>query len=135
MRNRRGFLGVLSKVLLAGVTGAVFLCRKAAEAADSWFRWPGYPNTESLRKHVATSSNHPEYGWSDVKGKSRSQLISMHDGSHRKSGDSAPLRKTTSSRRDTSSRKATSSRRDTSSKKRTWSRTKKTSKFGGRGRR
>lgn len=83
----------------AAVIAGLFLgfCRKAAEAADSWFRWPSYPSTEALRRHIATSSRHPRFGWNDVRGKSRAQLIAIHDGDHFRKGNKAPLKKTTSS--------------------------------------
>lgn len=92
---KRRFFSKMVKSFLVGVAATQIACRKLLNAADSWFRWPSYPSTEALRRHIATSSNHPEYKWNHVKNKSRSQLISMHDSSHFKRGNSAPLRKTT----------------------------------------
>ena len=115
--KRRNFFAKTGKAILVGIGAAYALCMKVAEAADSWFYWPSYPSTEALRRHIATSSKHPEYGWSSVRGKSRSQLISMHDSSHFRRGNSAPLKKTTGSRSKSSSSKSSSSSRSRKSSK------------------
>lgn len=92
--ERRSFLSKLAAGLAIGWTTFTGICQKVVEAADSWFYWPSYPSTEALRRHLASSSRHKEYDWADVKGKSRSQLIAMHDRSHFRQGNKAPLRKT-----------------------------------------
>ena len=103
--ERRNFFGKLGKTILVGLGAAYAFCLKVAEAADSWFYWPSYPSTEALRRHLATSSKHREYNWSSVRGKTRSQLISMHDSSHFRRGNSAPLKKTTGNSRKKSASK------------------------------
>ena len=77
-----------------------------ASAAEAWFYWPGregyrgvpFPKptksgTEALRRHLATDKKH-NFGWDAVRGKSREELIVMHDDSHFGRGDNAPMKKT-----------------------------------------
>ena len=95
--ERRTFFSDLTAKILTGLgIGGVLntFCMRVAHAADSAFRWPSYPSTEALRRHLATSPKHKGVG--SVKGKSRAQLISMHDASHFRRGDKETLKKTTS---------------------------------------
>lgn len=94
MERRTFFSDLTAKVLTGLGIGGILntLCMRAANAADSYYKWPSYPSTEALRKHLATSPKHRGVG--SVKGKTRAQLIAMHDASHFNRGDKAPMRKT-----------------------------------------
>lgn len=112
MERRKFFAKALA---IVGIAGA--FCMRAVEAADSFFRWPSYPSTEALRRHIATSSKHPEYNWGSVQGKSRSQLISMHDNSHFRRNDKAPMSKSGSSSKKSSPKKSSSKKSKSKSTK------------------
>jgi len=89
--DRRGFFGNFWGKILVAIGIASAFCMRNIEAASSFFLWPSYPSTEALRRHLATSPKHKGVG--SVKGKSRAQLIEMHDKSHFRRGDKAPMKK------------------------------------------